>query len=231
MSRREASSPRTAVTDGDGCRAFHGYAKSLQHSAPCPNRPAPCRPLAARSRDNLHNLRYRCRPRRRCVRARICRPHARSPDRRRRAVPPVEIPALGDQTVTAGRRQPADLAHCLRRQLNAVRHGCLAIVIVLATTAFSIEQRAADRSPGDLGTVPILELVETTEPATIAEALHSAPVISSRPFVFQKGISPIKSHFHKIRANMETSQKIAGFLRRVARYASRLDCRPVQISS
>ena len=56
---------------------------------------------------------------------------------RHQPVPPVEIAALGDQPVGAGAGQPADGAHILRRQPDAVRNARQPVGIVRAAAAFA----------------------------------------------------------------------------------------------
>ena len=43
-------------------------------------------------------------------------------------MPPLQVLALGDQPIAAGRRQPFDAAHGLRRQLDAVADAAAALL-------------------------------------------------------------------------------------------------------
>ncbi|MNT69012.1 hypothetical protein D3C72_2072880 [compost metagenome] len=86
-------------------------------------------------------------------------------------MPPVEVAALGDEAIGAGRRQPGDLVDALDGQLDAVRHGRLAVFIVLAATALPVEQATGDRREHHVAGVPVLELVETAQAAAVAQPL------------------------------------------------------------
>lgn len=85
-------------------------------------------------------------------------------------VPPVEVAPLVDEPVGAGGRQPADLRHGVGRQTDAIVHGLLPVLIVLAPAAVPVEQRAGDIGPGDFAGIPILELVQAAPAAAVAQA-------------------------------------------------------------
>src|SRR5690606_13265054 len=72
-------------------------------------------------------------------------------------MPPVEVPALLDEPITAGRRQPAQRLHLLDRQPYAVRHMALAVGIIGASAAVAVEQPAADVGPDDLAGILVFE--------------------------------------------------------------------------
>ena len=84
-------------------------------------------------------------------------------------VPPIEVAPLLHEPVGAGRRQPGEAAHALRRELHAIRHEAAAVLVVLAAAALPVEQLAGDVGPGDLAGVDVFQLVQTAPPAPIAE--------------------------------------------------------------
>lgn len=84
-------------------------------------------------------------------------------------VPPGEPAALGETAIGAGMRQPAVILGALRRDLEAIGHARLAVLVVLAAAARPVEQPAGDVGVVNPPRVFILELHQTTAAAAVAE--------------------------------------------------------------
>src|SRR5271169_518231 len=86
-------------------------------------------------------------------------------------MPPIEVPALGNEHIGAGRRQPIDGFEALRRQSHAVMHLFEPIPIVAAAAGLAVEEPAADIGVIGVGVVALLlELIEAASAAAVAEA-------------------------------------------------------------
>ena len=86
-------------------------------------------------------------------------------------VPPVEIVALGNQPVGAGRRKPVDRPDGLGGQLHAIRHDRPSIVVILAAAGSRIKQAASHGGPVDFACVLVLELGQAAFAAAVAKRL------------------------------------------------------------
>lgn len=84
-------------------------------------------------------------------------------------MPPGEPAALGEAAIGAGVRQPAVILGALRRDLEAIGHARLAVLVILAAAGVSVEQPAGDVGVIDPRRVLVLQLHQTATPAAIAE--------------------------------------------------------------
>src|ERR1700721_3134551 len=86
-------------------------------------------------------------------------------------MPPVQVLALGQPHIGAGRRQPGDGLEASRRQPHAIIDLFEPMLVVAAATGVSVQQPATDI--GVVGAIRalFLELVETAFAATVAKAL------------------------------------------------------------
>ena len=64
-------------------------------------------------------------------------------------MPPVEVAPLVDEALGAGRRQPRERAHLVRRQLHAIGNLCLPVRVVAAAAGVAVEEPAGDIGPRD----------------------------------------------------------------------------------
>src|SRR6266567_9285053 len=85
-------------------------------------------------------------------------------------MPPVQVLALGDQAVAAGRRQPADLRDRLRGEPDAIVDPFGAMPVVPAVARPGVEQAAAYVGEIDVFGLLLLELDEAAAAAAVAEA-------------------------------------------------------------
>ena len=88
---------------------------------------------------------------------------------RNQPVPPVEIPALRDQPVGAGLRQPAYGAHIGRGEPDAVGHAGEPVGVVRTPAGGVVEQAAAHRGPVDFAGILVLKLGKAAFAAAVAE--------------------------------------------------------------
>src|SRR4029453_8351076 len=79
--------------------------------------------------------------------------------------------ALGEQPVSAARRQAGQRAHVLRRELHAILDALEAVLVIRASAQPRIEQPAADRGPVDLAGVLVFELCHAAFAAAVAKRL------------------------------------------------------------
>ena len=84
-------------------------------------------------------------------------------------VPVRQVPAEGDQTISAGRGQPVEPADVLRRNLRAVRDVALAVRVVRAAVAAEVEKAAGDVGERGLPAVLVLDPDLAAEAAAVAE--------------------------------------------------------------
>jgi hypothetical protein len=84
-------------------------------------------------------------------------------------MPGIEILALIDEAVGAGRRKPFDIADPRRRQLDAVRHFGFAAGIIRTAAGLFLEQTADDVGEVNLAGILILKLDQTTAAAAVAQ--------------------------------------------------------------
>jgi len=85
-------------------------------------------------------------------------------------MPPIEITALGDQLVTATGRQPVQGSHVLRREPDTVWNLVGPVRIILAGAQPGIQQSAGNMGEIDLAGILVLELLEATPRAAVAQA-------------------------------------------------------------
>lgn len=93
---------------------------------------------------------------------------------RHQRVPPVQVAAVGEEPVGAGRRQPGDAAHRARREPHAVAHLLLPVLVVAAAAALRVEQPAGDVGEEGRARALLLQLVEAAAPAAVAQAFPFA---------------------------------------------------------
>ena len=86
-------------------------------------------------------------------------------------VPPVEVVALGQETVGAGVGQPREAAHGLGRQAHAIGNLGLAVRVVAAAAGLVVKEGAAHIGVHHLGRILVLELDKAAAPAAVAQAL------------------------------------------------------------
>lgn len=84
-------------------------------------------------------------------------------------MPPGEFLPVRHQPVGAGRRQPGDRAHVLRRQPHAVVHRLQPVRIVGTAAGAGIEEAAADGREVDVARVLVLELGQAALAAAVAQ--------------------------------------------------------------
>ena len=85
-------------------------------------------------------------------------------------MPPVQVLALGDQAVAAGRRQPADLRDRLRGEPDAIVDPFGAMPVIPAAARPGVEQAAADIGEIDVFGLLLLELDQAAAAAAVAQA-------------------------------------------------------------
>ncbi len=80
-----------------------------------------------------------------------------------------QIAPLRDEAIGAGRRQPGQRAHVMRRQRHAIGHDGGAVRVVLAAAGAGIEQAATDIRGEDRAGILVLQLDEAAAAAPVAE--------------------------------------------------------------
>ncbi len=86
-------------------------------------------------------------------------------------MPPIQVPALANEHVGAGRRQPIDGFEGFGRQPHAILDLFEPVGIVAAAAGLAVEQPAADIGIIGIRVVALfLELIEATSPAAVAKA-------------------------------------------------------------
>src|SRR5665213_1328886 len=90
---------------------------------------------------------------------------------RNQGVPPVKVTPFRHQPIAAGRRQPRQARHILRRQRLAVGYALVTVRVVAATARVAVEQMTCHVRPCDLAGVFVLELVEAAAATAIAKRL------------------------------------------------------------
>src|SRR5690348_1970741 len=86
-------------------------------------------------------------------------------------MPPVEVAALREEAIGAGRRQPTKLADVFRLQADAVVDLVRAALIVAAAAALAVEQTATDIGEVDSAALLLFKLDEAAASAAVAQAL------------------------------------------------------------
>ncbi|CAH1653976.1 hypothetical protein BOSEA31B_11006 [Hyphomicrobiales bacterium] len=86
-------------------------------------------------------------------------------------VPPGQVLSFRDEAIGAGRRQPGQAAHLLRRQGHAIGHLLRTVRIVPAAAGTGIEQATADIGREDAPGLLVLELDEAAAATAVAKRL------------------------------------------------------------
>ena len=79
-----------------------------------------------------------------------------------------QILSFGHQSIGAGDREPAQLAHHVRRQPHAIGNPPMTARIVSASAGLAVEQLAADIGEMDFARVLVLQLDQAAAAAAVA---------------------------------------------------------------
>jgi hypothetical protein len=84
-------------------------------------------------------------------------------------MPQGQVLAFTDQSIAAGRRQPAEFFGLARRELDAVRHKVTTVRVVGALAGFQVQQFAGDARVIDRVVLFIFELLQAAQTAPVAQ--------------------------------------------------------------
>lgn len=86
-------------------------------------------------------------------------------------MPPGEVSALRDQTVSTSRRQPLEAPHLVWSQSDAIAHLAAAMDIIGTAAGPGVEELASNIGEINVAAILVLQLDETAAAASIAQAL------------------------------------------------------------
>src|SRR5882724_9997680 len=86
-------------------------------------------------------------------------------------MPPCQVLALSQQPIGAGLGQPIEAPDIARRQLYAIRHQLLTVLIILAAAVPEIELAAGDIGEVQLAGIRVPQLLQAAAAAAVAQTL------------------------------------------------------------